>query len=293
VTPSLPHGPTPPPPPARAHLVAVTTAEAAGALLRDAWRGDIHVRPKGESGDVVTDLDVAAENLIVSRIRSAFPQHRVIAEEGGVAGAADSTWTWLVDPLDGTNNVALGLPACVIGIALCRGGVPVLGVIHDPLLRRTWSAISGRGARGPDGRPLRVTPRAPSRVLAWTQGYHVARGDRAARALKLVLEQAAHRLLQLWAPLLSWTMLSGGVIDGIVGYQPEEIDLPAGALIAQEAGIAIRALDGALFRGRLGTPTADRSFVAARPEMIAGLLTVVSAAQRMDGTWDVPVVPPW
>jgi myo-inositol-1(or 4)-monophosphatase len=277
--------------PATAHQVAVATAEAAGKLLHGAWHGNIHVRPKGAVGDVVTDLDVAAENLIVARIRSAFPRHRIIAEEGGLVGAANSSWTWLIDPLDGTNNVAIGLPACVIGIALCSNGVPVLGVIHDPLLGQTWSAIRGRGARGPDGRPLRAVPRSGSRVLAWTQGYHVPRGDLAARALKLVLETASHRLLQLWAPLLSWAMLSRGTIDGIVGYQPEEIDLPAGALIAEEAGIVIKTLDGAEFPGRLGEPAQSRSFVAARPEVIVSLLALVASAKRVDGTWYVPDLP--
>ena len=178
-----------------------------------------------------------------------------------MVGAAGSGWTWLVDPLDGSNNVAVGLPACVIGIALCADGIPVLGVIHNPVLGQTWSAIRGRGAVGPGGQRLSAEPRPATRVLAWTQGYAVPHGDRAAGALKMVLEAASHRLLQLWAPLLSWVMLSRGVIDGIVGYQPEEIDLPAGVLIAAEAGMVITTLDGAPFRGRLGESAQERSFV--------------------------------
>jgi myo-inositol-1(or 4)-monophosphatase len=119
----------------------------------------------------------------------------------------------------------------------------------------------------------------------------VPRGDRAARVLKQVLETASHRLLQLWAPLLSWAMLSRGTIDGIVGYQPEEIDLPAGALIAAEAGIVIKTLDGAEFSGRIGEPAQARSFVAARPELITGLLALVASAKRADGAWCVPDPP--
>jgi myo-inositol-1(or 4)-monophosphatase len=278
--------------PATAHQVAVASAEAAGQLLRrrllrGSRRPDgLQVRAKGSAGDVITGLDLAAEKLIVARIREAFPRHCVIAEEGGLAGAADSTWTWLIDPLDGSNNVAIGLPAFVIGIALCADGVPVLGVIHEPVLGQTWSAIRGKGAVGPDGQRLRAGPRPASRVLAWTQGYGVPRGDRAAGALKLVLESASHRLLQLWAPLLSWVMLSRGVIDGIVGYQPEEIDLPAGALIAAEAGIVIRTLDGAPWGGRLGESAQQRSFVAGRPEVFAALASLVASASEVD--WPEP-----
>ena len=284
--------------PATAHQVAVATAEAAGQmlqrhLLRGSRRPDsLQVRAKGTSGDVITGLDLAAEKLIVTRIRDAFPRHRIIAEEGGMAGVSDSAWTWLIDPLDGTNNVAIGLPACVIGIALCADGVPVLGVIHDPVLGQTWSAIRGRGAQGPDGQQLRAETRPVSRVLAWTQGYSVPRGDRLAGALKLVLEAASHRLLQLWAPLLSWVMLSRGVIDGIVGYQPEEIDLPAGALIAAEAGIVIKTLDGAPFNERLGESAQARSFVAGRPETVGALLSLVASARELHAAWPEPR-PPW
>lgn len=272
--------------PATAHQVAVATAEAAGRLLRRRllWGTrrphSLQVRPKGTSGDVVTGLDLAAEKLIVTRIRDAFPGHRIIAEEGGLVGAAESGWTWLVDPLDGSNNVAIGLPACVIGIALCADGIPVLGVIHNPVLGQTWSAIRGCGAVGPDGRRLCAEPRPASRVLAWTQGYGVPREDRGAGALKMVLEGASHRLLQLWAPLLSWVMLSEGVIDGIVGYRPEEIDLPAGALIAAEAGMVITTLQGAPFHGRLGESAQERSFVAGRPEVFGTLASLVATARE-------------
>ncbi|MGH8916965.1 MAG: inositol monophosphatase family protein, partial [Actinomycetes bacterium] len=156
-----------------AQRVAVDAAQAAGALLGGRTHGELGLRGKGPSGDVVTDLDISAEQLILSRIRAAFPEHRIIAEEAGTLGAEDSAWTWLVDPLDGTNNLAVALPAYVIGIALCRDRIPVLGVVHDPITGGTWQARRGAGAYGPDQRalrpPLRTHP--AGLLLAWTQGY--------------------------------------------------------------------------------------------------------------------------
>ena len=265
----------------RAHSVAVTAAEAAGALLREAATKDLGIRTKNASGDVVTNLDLAAERLIVGHIRDAFPSHRIIAEESGLLDADDSSWVWLVDPLDGTNNVVIGLSAYVVGIALCENKVPVIGVVHDPVAGQTWSAIRGRGTRGPSGTavcpPYRPAPCGP--VLAWTQGHGVARTDHTARAMRMVLESGARRVLQLWAPLLSWVMLARGDIDGFVGYQPEAVDLPAGSLIAQEAGITVCGLDGFPFNERIDLPDKDRSFVAGRPEAIPDLLTLVRTAQ--------------
>lgn len=270
-----------------AHRFAVAAARAAGRLLRRGTRGELRARAKDDSGDLVTDLDLAAEQLIVDRIRARWPEHGVIAEEGGEY-AADGSWTWLVDPLDGTNNVAIGLPAYVVGIALCDRGSPVLGVVHDPVADRTWSAVRGRGAfvhvAGPDGRPLRTprgsVPAAP--VLAWTQGHEVRRDDSTARALKVVLDSTARRVLQLWAPLLSWVMLARGDIDGMIGYRPESVDLPAGVLLAVEAGMVVRALDGGCFDDRYGCPADRRSFVAGPPETIDRLVKLVTAAQWIE-----------
>ncbi|MCW2902509.1 MAG: Inositol-phosphate phosphatase [Streptosporangiaceae bacterium] len=272
---------------ARARSVAVEAAEAAGALLRAGQNGALGVRPKGSDGDVVTDLDLAAERLILDRIRAVFPEHQVIAEESGTVGPGRHSCVWLVDPLDGTNNVAIGLPVYAVGIALCRDGQPVLGVVHNPVTGRTWSAVRNGGApagceeRMPAGRPVPAHPR-----LAWIQGHGVPRHDTRARALRMVLEARSHRLLQLWAPLLAWVMLADGHIDGIVGYRTELVDLPAGAIIAVEAGLSVCGLDGKPFDHRIDLPARDRSFVAARPGLVAPLLENVELAGRLEASLD-------
>lgn len=270
---------------AAARRFAVSVAEAAGILLRKRPH-PVRARVKDETGDVVTDLDLASEKLITGRIRAEFPGHRIIAEEAGLLEAADGSgggFTWLVDPLDGTNNLAIGLSAYVVGIAMCQGELPVLGVVHDPVERQTWSAVRDRGAWGPHGRlsqpACRPAPHGP--VLAWTQGHDVSRDDPAARALKLVLQTAARRVLQLWAPLMSWVMLARGDIDGIVGYRAEAIDLPAGALIATEAGLSLCGLDGRPFDWRIGLQAQDRSFVACHPANVERLTALVAAAGRI------------
>lgn len=268
----------------RARSVAVTAAEAAGVLLREAAiRKDLGVRTKDASGDVVTELDLAAERLIVGHIRDIFPSHRIIAEESGLLDADDSSWTWLVDPLDGTNNVVIGLSAFVVGIALCGNKLPVLGVVHDPVAGQTWSAVRGRGTCGPNGTTVcpPYQPASCGPVLAWTQGHGVGRTDNTARAMRMVLESGARRVLQLWAPLLSWVMLARGDIDGFVGYRPEAVDLSAGSLIAQEAGITVRGLDGSVFDERIDLPAGNRSFVAGHPEVIPDLLALVRSAQQV------------
>lgn len=279
---------------------AVAAAETAGRYLRERAGGRIEFRGKGSAGDVVSELDLAAERLIVRRLRETYPEIPVLAEESGLAqaaGGAQSPWLWLVDPLDGTNNLAIGLPAYVVGVALCRDGEPVASVVHEPESGRTWRARLGGGLIGPGGQTVPRRPAdlpgagsvgGPKPVVAWTQGYRVARADPALGALKAVLEREARRTLPLWAPLLGWTMLARGDIDAIVGYRPELIDLPGGLLLAREAGMEIRTLTGRPFSARLDQyagPDADLGFVCAGPGLMPDLLDWARRARELEPEW--------
>lgn len=259
--------------------VAVAAAEEAGAMLASRFRRAHTVGHKGEDGDVVTDLDLAAEKLILARLQTHFPHERIISEEAGLFDALGRR-TWLVDPLDGSNNVAIGLTAYAVGIGLCVEGAPVVGVVHEPVTGSTWRAALGQGAYGGSGRltgPAGPVP-AAGPVVAWTQGHSVRRSDTAARALRGALELRSRRVLQLWAPLLGWSMLARGAIDGFVGYCAEGIDFPPGALLASEAGVEFRSLTGGGFRVGFAGPDSERSFVAARGEMLPYLLETVAGA---------------
>ncbi|WP_261562136.1 inositol monophosphatase family protein [Frankia tisae] len=264
-----------------ARAVAVEAAEAAGAMLRECSRGEFAIAAKGAAGDLATVLDLEAETIIHERLRAAFPHHRIRGEEFGASGPA-GRWEWVVDPLDGTNNIAIGMPNYVVGIALCADRHPTVGVVHDPVTERTWSALRGGGMHGPHGGQAsraREHNCDPGLTVAWTQGHRVGRHNLAARALKYVLDGVALRVLPLWAPLVSWSMIARGDIDGFLGYQAEDIDLPAGYLLAVESGVTVLTLDGEVFDGRTGpTPC---SFVAARPEHLGTLLSIVEAAAKL------------
>jgi len=267
-----------------ARAVAVAAAEAAGKVIAEGVRGPYRIHAKGRDGDVVTDLDHQAEKVIKERLLEAYPGHAILAEESGLS-AGPGDLLWVVDPLDGTNNLAIGLPAYSVGVALCSGGLPLVGVIHDPVSGQTWSAVRDGGAQGPGlVRECVHTGRPP--VLSWVQGYPVLLEDPVALAYKLMLGVRCRRLLQLWAPQLTWVMLARGLIDGIVGYRTGSVDLPAGALLAQECGIEFRALDGGPFEIRV-TDEDEHSFLAARSEMIGPLLELLRTAEGIV----LPVIP--
>ncbi|MCS6910397.1 MAG: hypothetical protein NZM11_07495, partial [Anaerolineales bacterium] len=109
---------------------AESLAREAGALLREGYGKVSNVEYKGVV-DLVTEYDRLSEELILSRLRAAFPTHRLYAEESGKSGQAGD-YEWLVDPLDGTVNFAHGVPIFAVSLALTYRRQLVMGVVYDP-----------------------------------------------------------------------------------------------------------------------------------------------------------------
>lgn len=118
---------------------AIEIAREAGQILL-AHR-DAGFELKGDY-DLVTSADRASEQLIVNRLKERFPQHGIVAEEGGRA-ELDSELRWYVDPLDGTTNFAHGYPAWNVTLALARRGEVIAGVVYDPLNRELFATERG------------------------------------------------------------------------------------------------------------------------------------------------------
>ncbi|TLS52964.1 inositol monophosphatase [Paenibacillus antri] len=239
----------------RAKQVATAAAEAAGRYAKERFLTAYVVTEKDEHGDLVTDVDVEAERLILETIRASFPHDAIRSEETGWSGV-EGDWLWLVDPLDGTNNFAIGLPAFGVAITLLYRKEPVVGVVYESVTDRMYAAVAGQGATC-NGEPLNVSGAMETplrkRTVGWIQGHRVQKEPGAMR-LKSLLDESCKRALRLWAPALLWTMLARGQLDGIVLYDSEGDDLYAGVLIAKEAGAAVLRFDGTPFDGMDESP---------------------------------------
>jgi myo-inositol-1(or 4)-monophosphatase len=221
------------------------TAEALG-YARDVLRqlGPVNVHAKGSHGDVVTDHDYAAENKMIDVIRGVFPRHRIMSEEGGHVDN-DPEWTWLIDPVDGTNNLALGLPLTGSCVTLLHDGEPVVAglyVTHEDVV---YTAALGQGATR-DGEPVRVSYGGPPELAAvsWINGYPVRGDDPEVMRARALLGRGFRRTLTLWAPSADWSLLLQGRTAALVAYKNEPDDLLGGMLIAAEAGAAVTRFDG-------------------------------------------------
>ena len=218
---------------------ATTIAQEAGEIVaRDFPRGSLgRVRFKG-SVNPVTDTDAEAEALIRDRLRDAFPDHRLLAEEaGGDQWSEPGAPIWLVDPLDGTNNFAHGFPHVGVSLALLEEQQPVVGVIYDPLREETFSATVGGGATL-NGEPIHVTEVEELADAFLATGFPYDRrtaADNNVSRLDHFLRRS-QGVRRAGAAVLDLSYVACGRFDGFWEIRLHPWDVAAGILIVQEAG---------------------------------------------------------
>ncbi|CAA9579742.1 MAG: Inositol-1-monophosphatase [uncultured Thermomicrobiales bacterium] len=220
--------------------VAVAAAREAGALLRERFGRPHDVRLKG-AVDLVTEADTGAEALIAARLRAAFPDHRLLGEEGargaeGGGSGAVSPYGWVVDPLDGTTNYAHGFPHFAVSIALERDGAPLVGVVYDPIRDELFAAASGAGATL-NGGPIRVsaTDRPIAAMLATGFAYDLAERGAQAVVWRSLLDRV-QSIRQTGSAALNLAYVAAGRLDGYWERPLRPWDMAAGALLVTEAG---------------------------------------------------------
>lgn len=130
---------------------ALAFARAGGRIALRHFRRELESRRKAD-GTWVTEADWAVEAQIRLRIARAFPDHNVLGEEEGLTAAGggppvEGAPTWIVDPIDGTNNYMAGIPIWATLVALRVDDRSVVGVAHAPALGETYDAAIGAGAR--------------------------------------------------------------------------------------------------------------------------------------------------
>lgn len=224
---------------------ALRAAKAGGAVLRR-YYGDatLEVASKGRN-DFVTRADRESETAVVGELRQAFPDHRVLAEEGGAHPGGSSELEWVIDPLDGTTNFTQGLPIFCVSIACRRGAELLVGVVYAPLAEDWFAATRGGGAWR-NQRPMRVSQRSRLEGAFLATGYpyraHTALDPYLAAFREAFL--AARAIRRCGSAALDLANTAAGVYDGFFEYRLSPWDIAAGALLVAEAGGRITDLDG-------------------------------------------------
>ncbi len=222
---------------------AVEIAREAGALVANYHQRHIPFETKGEA-DLVTEADRASEKLIVERLRSHFPAHAIVAEEGGGHESA-SEYRWFIDPVDGTTNFAHGFPMFCISMGLERASELIAGVVFDPIRGELFTAERGAGAFLNHHRMHASTVKAVSDSLASTGFPSRKRHHSINIHFYYQLAMASHGVRRTGSAALDLAFVAAGRLDFFWEFGLKPWDMAAGALLVQEAGGRIGDMHGA------------------------------------------------
>jgi myo-inositol-1(or 4)-monophosphatase len=223
--------------------VGMEVIQEAGSLLSERFHRDFNVLHKGVI-NLVTEVDLAAEELIVSRIRKAFPTHSVLAEEKHNDSAGGAV-KWIIDPLDGTTNYAHGYPFFSVSIGLEIAGEVEWGAVMDPVRNELYEARRGHGARC-NGRSLSVStvPSLDGSLLATGFPYDIRTSSLNNLSNFCAFAVRTHGIRRSGSAAVDLCHVAAGNLDGFWELKLNPWDCAAGYLMIREAGGVITNFHG-------------------------------------------------
>lgn len=247
-----------------------TIKEAGGFAKSIFEKGVQNIQTKSHENDFLTEADLGVSELFVKKVKEAYPGHAILSEELDEIVNEGAEYEWVIDPIDGTRNFAVGIPSWCISIALAKDGETILGALYNPLSDQLFFAEKGKGSFL-NGKKLQVnnTQHLESSlgIMVRANGSGIY-GDYFERFravyTKLILESDAW--LVNYGTVFNKAFVATGGMDFAVGNAGMTWDFLALFLICEEAGAVVTDSDGNPWkRGR-------QDYVIANPELHPKLL---------------------
>jgi myo-inositol-1(or 4)-monophosphatase len=214
----------------------IKAAERAGGILKQYYGSNFQVSNKEGVNNLVTEADHAAEKAIIDIIRGEYPDHYILSEESGDM-PTDSTYKWIIDPLDGTVNFAHGLPICCVSIGLEQEGEMSMGAVYNPFFNEFYFAQKGYGATL-NNQLIHVSDETQVEKACLVTGFPYTYLDEPNGPLevfsRLIRKGVPVRRLGSAAMDLCW--VAAGRFEGFYEHKLNAWDSAAGFLIVKEAG---------------------------------------------------------
>ncbi len=220
---------------------AVEIADAAGEIMMKYFDIGVPADWK-EDNTPITIADGTINDMVNERIAAEYPDHGVVGEEASIV-KPDSPYQWVCDPIDGTVPYMLGIPTNVFSLALCENGKPIVAVVADPYLHRTYTATSGGGCYV-NGRQLSVSDKTEMKGsymnVSGRSSGDAARGS----AIYYDLEKAGVTQLHHNSMVYEVIQVASGMFDGAIFTKSTPWDAATGVLLVTEAGGKVTDLYG-------------------------------------------------
>ncbi len=247
--------------------VASGAARKAGEILKAHFREGSRIQYKGRA-NIVTDVDLLSEKSLKSSLQAEYPDHSILSEESKPV-IGNSSYKWILDPLDGTNNYSFGIPFFSIVIALTRGKEVLLGIVYDPLRDEMFSARKGKGA-ALNNSPIHVTTKVTVKdsLIGLDLGYVDENGKKSLEFITSLWPQMyAYRVMGSAALGMAYTAC--GRLDLYFHLLLYPWELACGSLLVTEAGGLVTNLQGKSLQ------TWENSVIASNKAVHADFLSIV------------------
>jgi myo-inositol-1(or 4)-monophosphatase len=223
---------------------AIEAVVRAGDLQMAKFRRGVSVSKKSAI-DLVTEVDVEVERMFRALVAERFPDHDVLAEELGDAGARGARHRWVFDPLDGTTNFAHGVPLFCASLALEIDGEAAVAAVYDPNRRELFTAEKGEGA-WVNGQRLAVSSTATVIESMLVTGFPYTVHQQADAFLRVFGNalKRARAVRRLGSAAIDICWVAAGRMDGFWEASLKPWDTRAAALILEEAGGTVTGMDG-------------------------------------------------
>jgi myo-inositol-1(or 4)-monophosphatase len=230
-------------------------ALGAGKILKDGFGKKLRITSKLASWDLQTQYDLISEKYITEKIRKKYPNHGIVAEEGGYSKKEKDFW--VIDPLDGTSAFINNIPGFCVSIAFVSDNDIKMGVIYAPMSKEMFFAEKGKGAFL-NGKKISISQKKKLDQLDIYQLMHLTNTTRTEK-LQLYKNIVKYKLVPRTsggAAAMSLCFLACGRYDAIFIKGIYPWDYAAGALIMKEAGAKV-------------TDFKNRSFLWDSPSIVA------------------------
>jgi myo-inositol-1(or 4)-monophosphatase len=214
--------------------VASTAAKEAGEILL-AHFGSVKQIKRKSQGNLVTEADILSEKYIIDFLKREYPDFRILSEESHSSTPIDN-YTWVVDPLDGTNNYTFGIPFFCVNIALVRDEDILLGVTYDPVRGELFHVETGKGAYLNES-PIRVTKISSLQksLVGLDLGYSHDRGRQMLDTVNRIWGQV-HCVRLMGSSSLGLAYVACGRVSLYFHRYLFPWDIASGLLLVREAG---------------------------------------------------------
>lgn len=225
----------------------ISAAKAGAAEIQRFFNNNFKISNKEGVNNLVTEADHASEKAIIAVIKGAFPDHYILSEEAGEI-VQDSSYKWIIDPIDGTVNFAHGIPLNCVSIGIEHNGEIVLGAVYNPHMNEFFIAEKGKGSTLND-KPIQVSDETKAIKACLVTGFPYTYINLPNGPLEIfgrfIRKGVPVRRLGSAAIDLCW--VACGRFDGFYEHKLETWDSAAGYLIVKEAGGRVTDFNGKEF----------------------------------------------